>query len=140
MKEGIHITGISRPESGIDVRIAEQRSESFLDAPSEGEGCTRCTTADFCNAAIAYLADELTTRGIEDHARFLQAHGIEVNADQSLCPGKLVRTAIRHVRSGDFWIAETDPLRNSGERLQIGEALLFSTQSLVERIRNGQTL
>lgn len=117
----------------------ESRATAFLegsDGVEERLGCTDCITRELC-ASVARPLIERTEDGlIEQSDRpTLQGHGIEVTAGgYSVCPDKLVTTAVRREVSGDFWVAADDPTNSSAPYTRIAEALRLATQSLVEHL------
>ena len=144
MRDGIHIPRPSTSATSFEVRLAEKRSGDFLNASSksgeETDMCGNCPTARYCRSVVTQLTDEMTPRQILDNEAFLKAHGIELRRECSVCPGKLAQLAIRQVEQGSFWIASDDPLNNSQTELQVGEALLNATQTIIERVKNGQAI
>ena len=130
---------VTTEQSAVVAQAMNDHFENLLELGAEtarNRACVDCVHLALCGIAIHTLRAKKSGVSIDSVGK-IDVHGVRIDQEaDSVCPGELVKEALRQNRNNDFWLLEADELNSASLEVRAAQTVQLAAKHVRHFVSN----
>lgn len=130
---------VTTEQSVVVAQTMNDHFKNLLELGAEtarNRACVDCAHLALCGIAIHTLRVKKSGVSINSVSK-IDVHGVRIDQEaDSICPGGLVKEALRRNRNNDFWLLEADELNSASLEVRAAQTVQLAAEHVRHVVSN----